>query len=147
MENSEFKSQDDIYNINNKNFKGKIFIYNEFPQELRKKGNRLFYYNEEEKNKNLKNLIKNYKSRNQNKNSLLFVNKGKTKEETENKIILKKKSLINFAAKEDKNKNLKIKEIKNNAKIGLLLNMDNDKLKNNFINNRDLSSNIFSKFN
>ena len=42
---------------------------------------------------------------------------------------------------------MKIKEIKNNAKIGLLLNMDNDKLKNNFINNRNLSTNIFSKFN
>ena len=147
MDISDFLPQDDIYNTNNNNFKGRIFIYNEFPQELRKKRNGLFYYNEEEKNKNLKNLIKNFESRNQNKNNLLFINKSKTKEETEKKIFLKKNSLINFVAKEDKNKNLKIKRINNNAETGLFLNMVNDKLKNNFINNRDLSSNIFSKFN
>ena len=146
---SEFMSQKDIYNINNKDFKGRLFIYNHFPNELRNKGNNLFYYNEEDNNKNPQNILKNFKSRNQNKNNLLFANICKTKEETENKIMIKKNNLFNFVAKEDKNKNLKVKGINNKEEMDLYLKMDNDKMKKKFIfnNNRNISANIFSKFN
>ena len=144
---SEYMSQKEIYNINNKNFKGRLFIYNNFPQGLGKKGNGLFYYNEEETNKNPEIILKKFKSRNQNKKFLLFVNKSKTKEE--NKISVKKNNLINFVAKEDKNKNLKVNGINNKEEMDLYLKMDNDKLKKDFINNnnRNLNVNLISKIN
>ena len=150
---SEFLSQDDLYNINNKNFKGRLFMYYDIIEDRRKNYYNLYYYNEEEKNKTSESSVKlsNPKSK-----ISLFYGKNKSKDEKNNNF-QKKKKLINFVEKNDKNKNLRINDIDNlnNIYKDLFLNINkeknsyNNKYKknNNLIKSRNLSANVLSKFN
>ena len=144
---SEILSKD---NNNKDKFKGRLLIYNDLQNDKNKKAAGPFYYNEEEKNKCFEN---NFKSINERKsiknNNKINPISDKIEVKTENKIIKKKKNLISFVPKEDKNKNLKVNKIKEDYKILDLYikvfkknDLNNVRSKNNLINNRNLSANF-----
>ena len=98
----EFLTQNDAYNNNNENnFKGKLLIYKEIPEDVQKNSYNYFYYNEEETNKILENSVKSKKTRNK-YNKLLNLKSNKVKETNDNNNYKQTKSLINI---------LKIKQI------------------------------------
>ena len=110
----EFLTQNDAYNNNNENnFKGKLLIYKEIPEDVQKNSYNYFYYNEEETNKILENSVKSKKTRNK-YNKLLNLKSNKVKETNDNNNYKQTKSLINFVIKEDKNKNVKVSNSDNN---------------------------------
>ena len=138
---SEFFDQD--YISKNK-FTGKLFRYKNLRDDDDKSNSGTYYYNEAEKNK----FLENYYEKKKNKNNLLNKDTNiKIKTETENKKLNRPKSLINFVAKEEKNKNLKINQIKDEMNLYVKMfkkkNIINNR--NNFIKNRNLSASV--KFN
>jgi len=99
--------------INKKDDKVKLVLYNKINTDKYNTIQEPFYYNEENFHKKKKSINFIFNNIDKRKESIFIFNNKNNTEKNINKFFTKKKTMINFVTKEDKNKNLKIFDGKN----------------------------------
>ena len=98
---------------NKKDDKVKLVLYNKINTDKYNTIQEPFYYNEENFHKKKKSINFIFNNIDKRKESIFIFNNKNNTEKNINKFFTKKKTMINFVTKEDKNKNLKIFDGKN----------------------------------
>ena len=98
---------------NKKDDKVRLVLYNKINTDKYNTIQEPFYYNEENFHKKKKSINFIFNNIDKRKESIFIFNNKNNTEKNINKLFTKKKTMINFVTKEDKNKNLKIFDGKN----------------------------------